>query len=66
MKSVVITGSSRGLGLALAKRFRKAGFNVVINGLNADRLETAKQALEPCLATEGLLLFPAAYLILQS
>jgi NAD(P)-dependent dehydrogenase (short-subunit alcohol dehydrogenase family) len=46
MKSVVITGSSRGLGLSLAKRFRKAGFNVVINGLNSDRLEKAKQALE--------------------
>ena len=46
MKTVVITGSSRGLGWEMAQRFRKEGFNVVLNGVNNDRLEEAKQALE--------------------
>ena len=46
MKTVVITGSSRGLGWEMAKRFRKFGMNVVLNGVNSDRLQKAKQALE--------------------
>lgn len=46
MKTVVITGSSRGLGFELAQRFRKAGLNVVLNGVNPVRLEKTKQALE--------------------
>ena len=46
MKTVVITGSSRGLGWELAKRFRKAGMNVVLNGVSPSRLQKAKQALE--------------------
>ena len=46
MKTVVITGSSRGLGWELAQRFRKSGLNVVLNGVSRNRLENAKQALE--------------------
>ena len=46
MKTVVITGSSRGLGLEMAQCFRKSGMNVVLNGVNPDRLQMAKQALE--------------------
>lgn len=46
MKTVVITGSSRGLGFEMAQRFRKNGLNVVINGVNPTRLEKAKAALE--------------------
>ena len=46
MKTVVITGSSRGLGWELAQRFRKSGMNVVLNDINTDRLEKAKQSLE--------------------
>ncbi|MBR4861534.1 MAG: SDR family oxidoreductase [Firmicutes bacterium] len=46
MKTVVITGSSRGLGFEMAKLFRKAGHNVVINGVSQARLDTAKTALE--------------------
>lgn len=46
MKTVVITGSSRGLGFELAQRFRKNGLNVVLNGVNAQRLEQAKLTLE--------------------
>ena len=50
MKTVVITGSSRGLGYEMAQRFRKAGLNVVLNGVNPKRLEDARSALE---AMEG-------------
>ncbi len=46
MKTVVITGSSRGLGWEMAQCFRKSGMNVVLNGVNPDRLQKAKLALE--------------------
>lgn len=46
MKTVVITGSGRGLGFEMAKRFRGAGMNVVLNDINAQRLEEAKKELE--------------------
>ncbi len=45
MKTVVITGSTRGLGFEMAKRFRAAGWNLVINGVDPDRLEAAVDAL---------------------
>ena len=46
MKTVVITGSGRGLGYEMAQRFRKAGMNVVLNDINAARVEEAKAELE--------------------
>ncbi len=46
MKTVVITGSARGLGLEMAKVFKKNNFNVVISDLMADNLESAKKILE--------------------
>ena len=46
MKTVVITGSARGLGLEMAKVFRKNNLNVIISDLNLDKLELAKQELE--------------------
>ena len=46
MKTVVITGSARGLGLEMAKLFRKNNLNVVISDLNIDKLELAKKELE--------------------
>ena len=46
MKTVVITGSARGLGLEMAKVFRKNNLNVIISYLNLDKLELAKQELE--------------------
>ena len=50
MKTVVITGSTRGLGFEMAKRFRAAGWNVVVNGVNEARLSQAVEALR---ALEG-------------
>lgn len=37
METVVITGSSRGLGFELAKQFKEKNYNVVINGVNQER-----------------------------
>ena len=46
MKTVVITGSARGLGFEMVKVFRKNNLNVVLSDLNYDKLEIAKQELE--------------------
>ena len=45
MNTIVITGSTRGLGLELAKCFRKNGWNTVINGVNEQRLNDAAALL---------------------
>ena len=45
MKTVVITGSTRGLGFEMAKCFRRYGWNVMLNGVNEQRLEAAKEEL---------------------
>ena len=45
MKTVVITGSARGLGLEMAKVFKKNNFNVVISDLSMDKLNNAKNIL---------------------
>ena len=45
MKTVVITGSTRGLGFEMAKLFRAEGWNLVINGVNAERMEAAAEKL---------------------
>ena len=45
MKTVVITGSARGLGLEMAKVFRKNNFNVVISDLNEENLQRAEEEL---------------------
>ena len=45
MKTVVITGSARGLGLEMAKCFREKNFNVVISDLFKKDLEDAKKQL---------------------
>lgn len=45
MKTVVITGSARGLGLEMAKVFRKNNVNVVISDLSEEKLQRAKDIL---------------------
>ena len=51
MKTVIITGSSRGIGYAAARYFGQNGWNVVINSChNLDRLNEARQSL----AQEGI------------
>ena len=46
MKTVVITGSARGLGFEMAKVFRKNGVNVVLSDLDLDKLNSSKDDLE--------------------
>jgi len=46
-KTVLVTGSSRGIGKAIAVKFAKKGYNVVINGAgNEQALQTAKAEIE--------------------
>jgi gluconate 5-dehydrogenase len=46
----LVTGSSRGIGLALARGLAEAGAHVVLNARSADQLEAARQSL----ADDGL------------
>lgn len=55
MKTVVITGSARGLGLEMAKQFRQNNCNVVISDLKEESLMNAKTVLES-ISSEGKIL----------
>ncbi len=46
MKTVVITGSARGLGLEMAKVFKERNVNVVLSDLNEENLKLAKSEVE--------------------
>ncbi len=46
MKTIVITGSSRGIGKGLAERFLEEGHNVVISGRTRDNLERTFRELK--------------------
>ncbi|KLU61540.1 bile acid 7-dehydroxylase 2 [Peptococcaceae bacterium CEB3] len=46
MKHVLITGSTRGIGLGLAKRFIEAGCKVSINGMTEESVSLAIQTLQ--------------------
>lgn len=45
MKTVIITGSARGLGFEMAKNFRKNNFNVVLSDVNIENLNKAIESL---------------------
>lgn len=45
MKTIVITGSTRGLGFEMAKCFRKQGWNIMINGVSEKRMQDALDTL---------------------
>lgn len=46
MKNVVITGSTRGLGFAMAKEFLKAGCKVTISGSRPDSFHAGKEEVK--------------------
>jgi 3-hydroxybutyrate dehydrogenase len=45
-KSAIITGSTSGIGLGIARAFAAAGANVMLNGLSAPEIEDVRQGLE--------------------
>ena len=45
MKTIVITGSTRGIGLALARAFLERGCRVVISGRRQESLDCRLQEL---------------------
>ena len=53
MKTVVITGSARGLGFELAKCFRKSNYNVVLSDILEDKLCVSKKELEDNVKGDG-------------
>jgi NAD(P)-dependent dehydrogenase (short-subunit alcohol dehydrogenase family) len=44
-KTVIVTGASTGIGKAIARLFLQEGYNVVINSVNADNLQTTFKEL---------------------
>jgi NAD(P)-dependent dehydrogenase (short-subunit alcohol dehydrogenase family) len=44
-KTIIVTGGSSGMGLAMAKQFVTEGANVVITGRDAERLANAKEEI---------------------
>jgi NAD(P)-dependent dehydrogenase (short-subunit alcohol dehydrogenase family) len=58
-KVVLITGASRGLGLALAEEFGRKGAKLVINARDPNELERARSLLRARLAAADILAIPA-------
>lgn len=53
MKTVVITGSARGLGFELAKCFRKNNYHVVLSDIMEEQLKKSKKELEESIQGKG-------------
>src|SRR5258705_926333 len=47
MHTALITGASRGLGLALARTLARRGWNLIIDGRDAARLQAVRDELAP-------------------
>ncbi|MGV8935538.1 MAG: SDR family oxidoreductase [Allorhizobium sp.] len=56
-RTALVTGSSRGLGLAIAEGLAKAGATIVVNGVNATRVDEAVARLR----ADGFSAHPAAF-----
>ena len=46
-RKVIVTGGSDGIGLAIAKKFIAVGAEVVVTGRNMDKLEKAREEINP-------------------
>ena len=58
-KSALITGSSRGIGRAIAEALHAEGCRVALNGRNADDLASAADKLQGAVAVAGDVTQPA-------
>ena len=58
-KRALITGSSQGIGFALARGLAGAGAEIILNGRNQAKLATAQQELGDDVATVHSLAFDA-------
>ncbi len=58
MKTVVITGSTKGIGLGLAKEFLKRGCNVAVSARNRERLENVRSELSTAYDAEKITACP--------
>ena len=58
MQSIVITGSSQGIGLGLAREFLKRNCRVVLSARSRDRLETARKQLADEFGADGVIRVP--------
>lgn len=47
-KTIVITGSTRGIGFGLSREFLKRGHQIVVNGRNAGEMSKAMDELKQC------------------
>ncbi len=56
-KTVLVTGATSGIGKACALRFARGGFDVIITGRNAEKLESVKLAIEETGAEATVLCF---------
>lgn len=45
-RTILVTGATSGFGKAIAERFAKEGYNIIITGRRVERLESVKQKLE--------------------
>ncbi len=54
MKTIVITGSTRGIGYGLAKAFLAAGCNVVVSGRSREAVESAAERLASIFSREQI------------
>lgn len=57
-RRALVTGSSQGIGYALARGLAKAGAAVVLNGRNAERLTEARDALQSELPDANISMLP--------
>ena len=55
MKTAVITGSTKGIGLGLAKEFLKRGCSVVLSGRNKHKLEQEVNVLKEAFGNDNVL-----------